>query len=373
MSSFFSKFIDFFESSKNNYGFTSQNVKKIFPRENWSEEKRFAYYLTKFKLDEPTEDYINKETTRYQDFIINEQIGYWDIKKICSLNGIGLHLGEGWYTLVKNLMIELDKLGWDRRITGVKQKWAELRFSVGMKSAFYERNKNEIEKLLEKYREAGEMTCEQCGKMGKARSGGWITVLCREHYHNGISGLLCNDLTFKIGKNIYVWEDVRNVEINKSWKDRIESLAFTFKNNKVAHLYTRLYGFGKFINDIPSNYLFLFNAKFIELYNTENYCEVCGLKSFYNDICEACEFTVYRSRKDYEEEDIKIKQIEWFKDGAETFYKNNQTYPLNPDYKKLFSQAEYDRFFEDDEEGKSKENAYRECNKNPINRTHNKA
>ncbi len=73
-------------------------------------------------------DFINKSCTRLEDFIINEKINAFDLRKLANLNGIDLQISEGWYPLTLELIRELHENGWDKKVSCIKEKYAELRF-----------------------------------------------------------------------------------------------------------------------------------------------------------------------------------------------------------------------------------------------------
>ena len=82
----------------------------------------------------------------------------------------------GWYPLIKNLIDELITLGWDKKVTQVKEKFGGLRFYInGGSDEIYDKI-TEAEKLSHE-------TCELCGKKGELRTKiRWFTTLCDEHY-----------------------------------------------------------------------------------------------------------------------------------------------------------------------------------------------
>lgn len=82
----------------------------------------------------------------------------------------------GWYPLIKNLIDQLIKLGWDKQVTQVKEKFGGLRFYINGGSDEIYNKITEAEKLSYE-------TCELCGKKGELRTKiRWFTTLCDEHY-----------------------------------------------------------------------------------------------------------------------------------------------------------------------------------------------
>ena len=82
------------------------------------------------------------------------------------------HIGPGWYGLLKGLIEDLIRLGWDRRVLQTKEKYGSLRFYITQREdAFRER----IEAAMdESYK-----VCEDCGGDGTwLNDNGWMSTLC---------------------------------------------------------------------------------------------------------------------------------------------------------------------------------------------------
>ena len=86
------------------------------------------------------------------------------------------NVGEGWYKLIKDLIQDLIKLGWDKETCQVKEKFGGLRFYInGGSDEIYER-------IVEAEKESYE-TCEETGLPGELRTDiGWYRTLCDEEY-----------------------------------------------------------------------------------------------------------------------------------------------------------------------------------------------
>ena len=88
---------------------------------------------------------------------------------------------EGWYQLIHDLIAELIKTNWDRKIIGVKEKFGGLRFQLNAST-------NEMFGIIRKYEELSYETCEVCGEKGILRddcgSNGsrWYKTMCDKHY-----------------------------------------------------------------------------------------------------------------------------------------------------------------------------------------------
>jgi rubrerythrin len=87
----------------------------------------------------------------------------------------GVACGEGWHNLIYDLCEEIESKAPDTIVMQIKEKFGGLRFYTSAHT-------DEVEKIIEKYEEKALTTCEVCGKDGKVRTGGWIQVLCDEHY-----------------------------------------------------------------------------------------------------------------------------------------------------------------------------------------------
>ena len=81
-------------------------------------------------------------------------------------------VGPGWHQLVAVLVAEAERTG--ATIHQVKEKFGGLRFYVSASST-------DRDRLIEAAEALSCYTCEQCGKPGQRRSGGWIRTLCEEH------------------------------------------------------------------------------------------------------------------------------------------------------------------------------------------------
>ena len=83
-------------------------------------------------------------------------------------------VGEGWYPIIKDLINELIELGWDKRITQVKEKFGGLRFYI---ETYPEGGQD----VIIKYEKLSYETCEKCGEKGSNRNLGWYYTLCDDH------------------------------------------------------------------------------------------------------------------------------------------------------------------------------------------------
>jgi len=88
---------------------------------------------------------------------------------------------EGWYQLIKDLIVDLIELGWDKQICQVKEKFGGLRFYINEGS-------DEMHARISKAEYLSYQTCEVTGKPGQLRTDlGWIETLCDEEYEKRIA------------------------------------------------------------------------------------------------------------------------------------------------------------------------------------------
>ena len=92
-------------------------------------------------------------------------------------------VGSGWYLLIKDLIEDLIKLGWDKKVCQVKEKFGGLRFYINSAS-------DEVHKRISEAENLSYETCETCGKEGELRTNiGWHTTLCDTHYEKHKSNI----------------------------------------------------------------------------------------------------------------------------------------------------------------------------------------
>lgn len=85
-------------------------------------------------------------------------------------------VGEGWYSIIKELIEDLIELGWDKKIYQVKEKFGGLRFYITNSS-------DEINDRILKAELLSYKTCEVTGKRGELRNDlDWVRTLCEEEY-----------------------------------------------------------------------------------------------------------------------------------------------------------------------------------------------
>ena len=83
---------------------------------------------------------------------------------------------EGWFQIIKDLIDDLIKMGWDKNVIQVKEKFGGLRFYI-------DKGSDEIYKRIAQSEKDSYETCEKCGNKGELRKDtGWYLTLCEEHH-----------------------------------------------------------------------------------------------------------------------------------------------------------------------------------------------
>ena len=120
--------------------------------------------------------FINKdEMNQFLESIGGLENGFYSDRppiKDCRYFGVG----EGWYGIVKELIEDLIKLGWNKQVCQVKEKFGGLRFYIND-------GDNEIhDRIIDAEKKSYEV-CEKCGNHGELRNDiGWYLTLCENHY-----------------------------------------------------------------------------------------------------------------------------------------------------------------------------------------------
>jgi len=103
----------------------------------------------------------------------------------------GFEIGDGWYQIVDSLCSNIQNyIDWKNRSAEagykdykpvpqvvamqVKEKFGGLRF-------YYEGGDEQIYGMVRMAESWAYRACEECGNVGKTRSGGWIKTLCDKH------------------------------------------------------------------------------------------------------------------------------------------------------------------------------------------------
>jgi hypothetical protein len=84
------------------------------------------------------------------------------------------HVPAGWFGLVKELVEDLIRLGWDRRLLQVKEKHGSLRLYIS------QRDEVLVKRTIEA-RDRSETICQDCGKPGTLlEEDHWFSTLCEK-------------------------------------------------------------------------------------------------------------------------------------------------------------------------------------------------
>lgn len=102
----------------------------------------------------------------------------------------GFAVGEGWWPVLEALCNQIQHhVKWrqeqkekynrgngcpDVVVAQIKEKFGGLRF-------YYDGGDDTVDGMVRMAESWAARTCEQCGKPGTSRSGGWIQTLCDEH------------------------------------------------------------------------------------------------------------------------------------------------------------------------------------------------
>lgn len=117
-----------------------------------------------------------EEMNDYLESIGGLENGFYTDKppiKDCGFFGVD----NGWYPLIKDLINDLIKLGWNKQVCQVKEKFGGLRFYINEGSDEVHNRIIEAERLSHE-------TCEICGEKGELRTNiGWYLTLCDKHYN----------------------------------------------------------------------------------------------------------------------------------------------------------------------------------------------
>jgi hypothetical protein len=123
-----------------------------------------------------------EEMNEYLESVGGLENGYYtDRPPITKCGFFGVD--SGWYPLIKELIEDLIKLGWNKQVCQVKEKFGGLRFYINEGS-------NEIYERIVKAEKDSYEICETCGEKGDIRTDiGWYRTLCNKHYEERKSNI----------------------------------------------------------------------------------------------------------------------------------------------------------------------------------------
>lgn len=136
------------------------------------------------RTEEQYEEFVQRMETKYPE-MFSKPYG-------------GFAVGLGWWPIIEGLCAEIDSYTkWRNntreallkenpynhkipeevnpvKVAQIKEKFGGLRF-------YYNGGDDTINGMVRMAERWADHTCEECGKPGKQRSGGWIKTLCDEH------------------------------------------------------------------------------------------------------------------------------------------------------------------------------------------------
>jgi len=96
----------------------------------------------------------------------------------------GFAVGKGWYPILQTLCSNIQShIDWCEKqgnpvpqvvVEQIKEKFGGLRF-------YYQGGDEQIHGMVRMAEAWADTACEECGGIGKRRSGGWIRTLCDQH------------------------------------------------------------------------------------------------------------------------------------------------------------------------------------------------
>lgn len=287
-------------------------------------------------------DFTNKHCTRLEDFVINESINDYDLQKLAVLNGIKLQISRTWYPLVLELIRELDKQGWDRRVSCIKEKYAALHFYTA----------HVYNEVIDKYTQRSETICETCGAKGKIRHHGWDYVACRKHYLQGRGLVIPLPEGFNYNGRTFLWSQVRDSNFgDKDYAGQYRHLEVHLDPKQFPKLqphdlevriYNSVIGYGTLLQQLPQGMPGL-DYSWADQFRSVSYCAICGYKAVYIGCCECCE----NDTSCLQEPDdasryssLVYDQVEWAVDEGDYYASLQPNYPKNPDHKILFTRED---------------------------------
>jgi hypothetical protein len=232
-------------------------------------------------------NYLNKNCTALEDFVISTEINDLDLYKLCQLNDIRLEISPAWHALVIELLIELDAAGWDRKVSSIKEKFAELRFYTA----------DQYDEIVDKFTDRSKMVCETCGEKGiQRRNTGWHYVACRKHYLENRGCVQTTEEGFAMDGSLFLWKDVTDARFEGINEGSMIRLYFSKDFNVPGSwdngllIYKNSIGYGQFLKEIPRNFRGL-DFAFLDRHSGPgpSSCMICGFIAVYNHFCECCE------------------------------------------------------------------------------------
>lgn len=130
---------------------------------------------------------MSYDEDKYDEFVKNLETKY---PKLFEHPYGGIAVGPGWWPIIEALCDQIHHhVKWKQEqkekykrgdgcpdviVEQIKEKFGGLRF-------YYQGGDDVVDGLVRMAESWASHTCEECGKPGKSRSGGWIRTLCDEH------------------------------------------------------------------------------------------------------------------------------------------------------------------------------------------------
>lgn len=313
------------------------------------------------KLADPyhSTEFLNRSCTKLDDFIINDNINSFDLRKLAELNGVQLQIQEGWHDLAIQLIKELSINGWDKKLSCIKERFAEFKFSTNGETS------ETIDNIIDKYEEKAKGICQTCGERGEERCADEF-VACRKCYLDFRGIINFENAGFRYEETFYRWDDIKDAFFEDPYDHYkyYSRLMIEFKAHKANHhdwsenklpIFNKTIGYGRLLNQLPRTLPGL-DLNYLKNFEIAKFCDICGYKALYYDQCECCEnysyvaqFTDYgqnivEDKHDY----IKRRQFFWELDLGEMHELNQKNYTKNPNHQVLFTSDNMKKYISDD-------------------------
>ena len=305
-------------------------------------------------------EFVNKHCTRLEDFIINDAIGEFDLRKLADLNGIELRISEGWYPMTIELIKELNAVGWNKQVVCIKEKYGSLRFYTNCEygGAIYD--------ITQQYKNKSEYICELCGEKGTVRhDSGRDYVACRKHYLEERGKITVDHSGFSYNGTSYGWKEIKDVSFKElDFNEKYQVVVIRLKRargndkglvGKELSIFKNTIGFGQLLNHFPRHFDGLDYSYIDAYFRAAAYCDFCGYKAVYTDECECCEkktWVSYQNRWNENENEkyryVHYGQIDWTVDEGELYESQQKNYVKNPHHEILYTAEELQAYLEDD-------------------------
>lgn len=94
--------------------------------------------------------------------------------------GFSFEVGDGWSALMEEMCRRVDLVLPDEWKDGQSYRWGQVKEKFGVLSAS-NTGPDEVDRITDWAEAMSATTCETCGRPGRMRRGGWLSVRCDEH------------------------------------------------------------------------------------------------------------------------------------------------------------------------------------------------